>query len=834
MDNKFTFISIRTIHWRQLTSYFCLSGKFIIILASFFYIIFPLNHLSATQPDNIKTNSIKRPLVVASSNNFPPINTLDDKGQLTGFARDLSSAVAKAIGTEVRYKHSPFWSDALKWLDTGAADFIHDTGYTAERESYLDFSIPIIEMPESIFVRNQQFDINNLPSLHGKKVACVNNHITHIYLQKFKEIQCYLVNTPAEGLIALINNNVDAFIYPEQIAFYLAQQLNLANKIKVTGDPLRVLTWSMTVKEGNQELLNRLNEGIKAVKTSGEYQVIYNKWFGMRLFSGYSEGEVAIIVTSSVLISLLFALVLGLVIYTRKIQVTNQVIAESEQKYRTLADKLPHSIFLKDVNSTYISCNQKYADSLGIEARNITGKNDYDFHPEHAKEYQDGDQLIIETGNTLEFDESYIEDGKTLYVHTIKTPIYSDKGVIKGVLGMFFDITEKKNLQKQLVQSQKMESIGQLTGGIAHDFNNLLSVILGYAELAKSNFSEEPLNKLNKYLTEILHAGKRGQDLVADMLAFGRSSPGKIHSVDAELIIRDVLSLLKPTLPSSLTIDINIARDVPQVFADPNQLHQAITNLIINAHHAIGEQGKIELALHTPHSIQGVCNSCHKNFSGEFIELCIHDNGEGISENKIEHIFEPFFSTKEIGKGSGMGLSMVHGILHQCNGHILVESVKGVSTSFRLFFQPSALKYNEVINDEIKMTVSAVEDKCIMVVDDEPGISGFMTELLNFAGYKVRPFNDPLAALESFTAAPNSIDLVITDQTMPNMNGSKLAQKLLTLQPTLPIILCTGYSENINEIKSHQLGIAAFMKKPVATKKLLELVATLLKQNLSN
>ena len=319
MDNKFTFISIRTIHWRQLTSYFCLSGKFIIILASFFYIIFSLNHLSATQPDNIKTNSIKRPLVVASSNNFPPINTLDDKGQLTGFARDLSSAVAKAIGTEVRYKHSPFWSDALKWLDTGAADFIHDTGYTAERESYLDFSIPIIEMPESIFVRNQQFDINNLPSLHGKKVACVNNHITHIYLQKFKEIQSYLVNTPAEGLIALINNNVDAFIYPEQIAFYLAQQLNLANKIKVTGDPLRVLTWSMTVKEGNQELLNRLNEGIKAVKTSGEYQVIYNKWFGMRLFSGYSEGEVAIIVTSSVLISLLFALVLGLVIYTRKI-----------------------------------------------------------------------------------------------------------------------------------------------------------------------------------------------------------------------------------------------------------------------------------------------------------------------------------------------------------------------------------------------------------------------------------------------------------------------------------------------------------------------------------
>lgn len=832
MNNEFLFNFIRTIHFDEL-KLFLIRRLLTYMLVSFLFIMFPLTHLHAAEPDNIKINGDKRSLVIASSNNFPPINSLDDKGQLIGFARDMSSAVAKAIGAEVTYMHSGIWPDVLKWLATGKADLIHDTGYNIERESYLDFTDPIIEMPESIFVRNQQYNINNLSSLYGKKVACVNRHITHIYLQKFKEIQCYLVNTPSEGLIALIRGDVEAFIYPEQIVFYLAQQLKFLEKIKVTGEPLRVLSWSMTVKDGNKEVLKQLNRGITAVKDSGEYQIIYNKWFGKKLFSGYSKTEVTIIIISSVLISLLFALVIGFFLYSRKTKMANNILAESESKYRTLADKLPQSIFLKDVNSNYISCNQQYADSIGIKPNDIVGKNDYDFHPEHAKEYRDGDKLIMESGETHEFVESYIEAGKTLYIHTTKTPVYSDNGAIKGVLGIFLDITEQKNLQKQLLQSQKMESIGQLTGGIAHDFNNILASILGYSELAISNFANESGTNLNKYLTEIHHAGERGRDLVADMLAFGRTTPGEVRSVNPELIISEVLQLLKPTLPSSVFINVNIASELPFIMADPVQMHQVITNLVINAYHAIGEHGKIELTLHAPHYLEGVCNSCHKHFAGEFIEISIHDNGPGIPKDNIEHIFEPFFTTKVVGKGSGLGLSVVHGILHKCNGHILVESEKNTGTNFRLILQPSitGTEHYEVADDNSEMTAPAVENKCIMVVDDEPGISSFVTELLNINGYKVQAFNDPLAALKCFTSDPNSIDLLITDQTMPKLTGAELAEKLISLNPKLPVILCTGYSENINEEKSHQLGIAAFIKKPVVTSKLLDLVATLLRSD---
>lgn len=829
MNNELIFSSVHSIYLRESSSrYFSSRRIFVFILACFLYTISPLSLLHAAEPENIKISVDKRPLVIASSNNFPPINILDDKGQLIGFARDMSSAVAKAIGVEVTYIHSGIWSNVLKWLSTGKADLIHDTGYNVERESYLDFTDSIIEMPESIFVRDQQFDINSLSSLYGKKVACVNRHITHIYLQKFKEIKCHLVNTPAEGLIALINGNVEAFIYPEQIVLYLAQQLKFSEKIKVTGKPLRVLSWSMTVKDGNRELLKQLNLGIKAVKESGEYRVIYNKWFGKRLFSGYSKNEVTIIIVSSILISLLFALVIGLLIYARRTQIANQTLAESENKYRTLADKLPHSIFLKDVNSTYISCNQKYADSLGIESNDIAGKNDYDFHPQNAEEYRNGDRLIIEKGETHEFDESYVEHGKTLYIHTIKTPIYSDNGTIKGVLGIFSDITEQKSLQNQLIHSQKMESIGLLTGGIAHDFNNLLTSILGYSELAKDNFANEPESKLNRYLTEIHSAGERGRDLVAKMLAFGRTTPSEKHSVNAESIINEVLSFLKPTLPSTIIINVNIVHKLPLVLVDPVQLSQMITNLIINAHHAIGEHGKIELTLHAPHYLEGVCNSCHKDFSGEFIEISIHDNGRGIPEDKIEHIFEPFFTTKQVGKGSGLGLSMVHGIMHQCNGHILVESKIDVGTNFRLLLQLSNAEYNHAADSAPKITTSVIKNKYIMVVDDELGITSFITELLINVGYKVLAFNDPLAALEAFSSNPDSIDIVITDQTMPNMTGAELAQELLTLCPELPVILCTGYSKSINEEDAQNLGIAKFMKKPVNTGELLRTIATLL------
>lgn len=413
--------------------------------------------------------------------------------------------------------------------------------------------------------------------------------------------------------------------------------------------------------------------------------------------------------------------------------------------------------------------------------------------------------------------------------------VRDDNGTPARMLGVLIDIDsikkaeyERWELFQQLQQAQKMESIGQLTGGIAHDFNNMLSAILGYAELSISYVADEPESKLNKYLHEIQHAGKRGRDLVINMLAYGRTTTGELQAVDGASLITEVTNLLGSTLPSSLIIDVHTADEMPPLLANPVQLHQVITNLIINAHHATSEHGKIEIGLCGPHHLEGVCSSCHQKFSGEFIEINVRDDGHGIPDDMIDHIFDPFFTTKQAGVGSGMGLLMVHGILHQCNGHILVETEQGVGSNFRLLFQPALTEGIDTAANELESAASAVENKCIMVVDDEAGITGYLAALLNSQGYQVRAYNDSLAALEAFKSDSGSIDLVLTDQTMPNLTGAEFAQEVLSLRPNLPVILCTGYSEAIDDVRAQHLGIAVFLKKPVDSGELLATITKLL------
>ncbi|MDH5570565.1 MAG: response regulator [Gammaproteobacteria bacterium] len=387
---------------------------------------------------------------------------------------------------------------------------------------------------------------------------------------------------------------------------------------------------------------------------------------------------------------------------------------------------------------------------------------------------------------------------------------------------------EKERLLRQLQQTQKMETIGQLTGGIAHDFNNILAAILGYTELSISHFATDPETKLSQYLHQILSAGERGRDLVDAMLAFARSSPGELQAVDGVSIIYEVTRLLLATLPASLSININLADDVPPLQADPVQLHQVLTNLIVNAYHAIGERGNISLGHSGPDTYEGVCSSCHQQFSGEFIEISVRDDGQGVPKDCLDKIFEPFFTTQPVGKGSGMGLPMVHGIVHSCGGHVQVDTEQGVGSNFRLFFPPALTDIVDASVNTVTLTTSAVENKCIMLVDDETGITGYLSELLGSLGYQVRAFNDPLAALEAFKSDPASIHLVVTDQTMPNLSGVEFTRELLSLKPGLPVILCTGYSETLDEKIAQQLGVSVFMKKPVARDDLLSSIGRLL------
>lgn len=439
-------------------------------------------------------------------------------------------------------------------------------------------------------------------------------------------------------------------------------------------------------------------------------------------------------------------------------------------------------------------------------------------------------------------------DGEVRFVHEICKTVYDSMGKALRSIGTVQDITdrikseqEKVQLQHQLQQSQKMQSIGHLTGGVAHDFNNILVSILGYTDLALTRYVPDKDSKLAEYLLEVNKAGVRAQDLIAQMLAFSRGSISSPEKIMMEPLLKDVIKMLRSTLPASIEIKYVIDADLPAIKADSVRLHQVVTNLCINARDAMEGSGRLDIVFHKTSLDQSHCASCHEVVSGDYLELSIEDSGSGISEALLPNIFDPFFSTKDVGKGYGMGLSVVHGIVHEYGGHILVNSEPGVGTNFRILLP--ILNGEEDIEEEIKEDVDAINEitkynegtvnSRILIVDDEISITGFLSELLESNGYQVIALNDPYEALDLYESDPMAMNLIVLDQTMPGMTGAQTAEKILGLRPDMPIILCTGFSEKMDEIQARKIGVRAFLNKPFETGQLLGLIDTLIEEDRS-
>jgi len=438
------------------------SGAILMIFMLGLGITTPITTVAETVDATPAPNMVARTLVGASSNNFPPINILDDGGELTGFGRELSDAVIEAVGGEITHIHSGIWGDVLKWLDEGKADFIHDTGYAPDRTSFLDYSDPIIEMPEEIYVRADQFDILDFDGLAGKKVACVNKHITHIYLQKFPNINCHIVKTPKDGLSALINGDADAFIYPRQIALYLAQNVGVSNDIKKVGDPLRTLTWSMTVKKGNADMLRILNAGIAKVKASGRYDEIYNKWFGYAVTGGFSIEEVRRFSIIAGVLSLLTGGLLMMAVSNKRLRRAHrQVLAESEERRRAeegaraLSAELDRFFTLSfdmlciaDFQGYFRRLNPAWGVTLGYGINELTARPFIEFvHPDDMDGTIEAANKLSEGNKVVEFENRYrTKSGE--YVWLLWNAISDTKtGMIYATAS---DITTRKQYQETL------------------------------------------------------------------------------------------------------------------------------------------------------------------------------------------------------------------------------------------------------------------------------------------------------------------------------------------------------------------------------------------------
>ncbi len=408
------------------------------------------------------------------------------------------------------------------------------------------------------------------------------------------------------------------------------------------------------------------------------------------------------------------------------------------------------------------------------------------------------------------------------------TPVRDENGKIRCFLAIGKDVAKELMMESQLRQSQKMEAIGTLAGGIAHDFNNMLGSIMGYTELAHMKASDP---ELERYLDQVLKASDRSKALVAQILTFSRQSSQEKKPLSVTPIFKEVLKLLRSTLPSNIQIRQNFSCPSDVVHADPTQIYQVLMNLCTNAAHAMREEGGIlEVTLEPEHIPNLHINYAYNLTQGNYLKLTVRDNGCGMEASTIEHIFEPFFTTKKEGEGTGLGLSVVYGIVKDHGGAIHIASQPDKGTTFTILLP--------LIEEEVthrKAAASPIPEGRgrILVVDDEEALAQMSREMLTSLGYEVTLHYSSLDALEAFCKKPQDFDLVITDMTMPNMSGAGLARELLTIRHDIPIILVTGFSESINEEDAKGIGIREFLMKPVSLANLSQTVSKILKLDIA-
>jgi len=383
---------------------------------------------------------------------------------------------------------------------------------------------------------------------------------------------------------------------------------------------------------------------------------------------------------------------------------------------------------------------------------------------------------------------------------------------------------EQAHLQRELQQAQKMEALGQLTGGIAHDFNNILGIIIGHSTLVRDRCISIGEEQLAERLKRVLQASERAKNMVAQLLSFTRGKACDDQPVQLQNLLREDLGLLISALPASIEIGTEIAEGLPDVLMDAVQFNQLLMNLCTNARDAMHKDAHITIKLGLARKLEVECTTCNRWIKGDWVELSVTDTGSGIKQDVLERMFNPFFTTKEVGKGTGMGLPVIHGIMRNHGGHILVETKLGEGSTFRLLFPPVVDKANETtVTEQSSVEPPHGHGEKVLVLNDEHDLGECLGDILETYGYLATVMTNGTEALEFLKGNPNTFDIVITDQTMPEITGLEFIKAMREIHPNIPVILNAGYSDDINAETSVEMGIG-FLENPVTAKRLLQAV----------
>jgi PAS domain S-box-containing protein len=520
-------------------------------------------------------------------------------------------------------------------------------------------------------------------------------------------------------------------------------------------------------------------------------------------------------------------------ISARKHQEEN--LRRSEAKLRLLFERSPLGIALTDMAGRLLDTNQAYQQMTGYSSQELRQLSFWDLTPESHLASESAQIADIQNkGGYGPYEKEYLRKDGTL-IPVRLNGVRLDLDGQPHVWSFVEDLTETRQLERERhllqhkqMQSQKLEALGQLTGGVAHDFNNMLAGIMGLASLGLEHHVTDPNSKLARYLREIVRTSERGRDLVAKMLSYART---EAHEDAAPRLIGTLVSelhqMLASSIPSGIALTHEIAPNLPPVRISAVDLHQIVMNLVLNARDALGAHGHIQIKVSEQDLAPQACLVCHETAQGGHVVLEVTDDGPGIPDAMVTKVFDPFFTTKGVGKGTGLGLSSVQGIVHKVGGHLqVITGPHGTTMRILLPVSTDGQTAPDSGHGELHpLGEINVPSPSVWVVDDDLTVLVYLTDLLQAQGFEVRSFSDPRDALGAFQRIQHWPEALITDQTMPGISGDELARAVLAMREDFPIILCTGYSDHIDEGAALALGIRSFLRKPFANHQLLTALA---------
>ncbi len=777
-------------------------------------------------------------ITIAGPRSFPPFHYYE-KDQLKGISADYIIQLAAQLGLKLRILADLTWTQVLERVQQGEIDLIPCIAKTTERKTYLDFSVPYLTFPLVIVTRDNSPFMGGIQDLHGKTLAMVRQTLAQEWLSRDGiDFSPLYVQSPLQGLEAVSFSRADAAIENLAAATYLIHQNGLTNLKIAAPTPYDNYRLYMAVPKRHQEFLTILNKALEAISPQKKSE-IRNQWLSVKYDYGVSPENVF----RYIFLVLLFSLgIIFIILFrshrlakeTRERIATEKALRESEAKLRNILENSTNMYYAHtpDHKITYISprCRQ----ILQCEPQEAM-KRWTEFvtdNPSNLKGLEYTEKAIRTGHRQPPYELELIGNrGRKVIVEIRENPVV-ENGRTVAIVGSATDITahkkaeqEREALQRQLIQAGKMQSIGTLAGGIAHDFNNILGIILGNAQLAMLDLPQE--NRVRSRINEIETACLRAKDVVLQLLSFSRQREQRKQPLNPAKLVSDTVRLLRASIPSSIEILYQNHEPIQTINANPTQIQQVIINLCNNAAQAMEPGGgTLTICLEMADAHDLTIPELEAFSATEAVRLTIEDTGTGIDPAIQDRIFDPYFTTKEVGKGSGMGLAMVHGIVHNHGGVISVKSEMGCGTVFTVLLPASPMPPADEVAADSGSVPGGTES--ILIVDDEKGLTQILEAMLTNLGYTVKTNQDPEEALTTFTASPSRFDLIITDMTMPHINGLELCAAIKKIRPDIPVIVCTGHNSQPNADFLKHADIAAVVMKPVTTTEIAQTIRRIL------